>query len=282
MNKIESTDEALSLLTEWGFSSLLDALGTNAMCQQLLQFVQRFIPTLSIEIYYFKRSPSLQNIVDLAYLGSATDDAAQLDSFHKSGLAYIAEHSHLGTRCVDYKYILSLQSSGVHLTSVEKPESDEQREFYQQVYLNEGEMAELLSYAGILQDGVFTLTLSRHVDMARFNSQEQQQLLSLGNFLLPLLGKHYELLPAISSVKGEPYGLHQRFEHQLQREAIQLSTRERDICVCILMGMSASEIGLSLGIATSSVVTYKQRAFSKLGVTNQQALFSWCFLSRGW
>lgn len=274
----EDIDATMRQLAALGLAELLGALGSDAMCQQLLAFVQRFISTPSLELYFFQRSPSLQNIVDVAYLGSATEESASLETFHESGRAYVADHSHLGRHCVDYQYILSLRSSGVHLTSVEKPDSEEQRQFYQQVYFDDGSIAELISYAGMIDERVFTLTLSRDVDMPRFSTQEHERLLQLGNILLPLLSKHYELLPAISSVKREPYGLRQRFEQQLQRAAIQLSARESDICVCILMGMSAADIATRLSIAPSSVVTYKQRAFAKLGVANQQALFDWCFL----
>ncbi|MEX6503795.1 helix-turn-helix transcriptional regulator [Pseudomonas zhanjiangensis] len=279
--RLDDIDDAMRQLAALGLADLLGALGTDALCQQLLAFMQKFIATPSLELFFFRRSPSLQSIVDVAYLGSATDESASLETFHESGRAYVADHSLLGRHCVDYQYILALRSCGVHLTSVEQPDSEEQRRFYQEVYFDDGSIAELISYAGMIDERVFTLTLSRDVDMPRFTAQEHEHLLQLGNILLPLLSKHYELLPAITSVKREPYGLRQRFEQLLQQDAVQLSARECDICVCILMGMSAADIATHLGIAPSSVVTYKQRAFAKLGVSNQQALFDWCFLPHG-
>ncbi len=279
--RVDEIDGAIGQLTALGLADLLHALGSDQMCQQLLRFMQRFIPTPSLELYFFRRSPSLQSIVDVAYLGSVTEENHALETFHESGRAYVADHSRLSRYCVDYRYILSLRSSGVHLTSLEKPDSEEVRRFYQEVYFDEGSIAEFISYAGMVDERVFTLTLSRDLGMPRFSAAEHERLLQLGNILLPLLNKHFELLPAISSIKREPYGLRQRFEQQLARDAIQLSTRECDICVCILMGMSAADIATRLGIASSSVVTYKQRAFAKLGVGNQQALFDWCFLPHG-
>ncbi len=51
---------------------------------------------------------------------------------------------------------------------------------------------------------------------------------------------------------------------------------ERDVAVCahIVAGFSAEGSALDLGISPHSVVTYRRRAFAKLGIPMQKDLFS--------
>ena len=55
-----------------------------------------------------------------------------------------------------------------------------------------------------------------------------------------------------------------------------LTTRESEICERILIGYTSTGISLDLGIATSSVNTYRRRAYEKLGIATQNELFSLC------
>ncbi len=52
-----------------------------------------------------------------------------------------------------------------------------------------------------------------------------------------------------------------------------LSQRERQVVDTILAGHSAKQAGRTLGLSPTSVATYRQRAFAKLGVRRQVELF---------
>ncbi|MES2719067.1 MAG: helix-turn-helix transcriptional regulator [Pseudomonadota bacterium] len=52
-----------------------------------------------------------------------------------------------------------------------------------------------------------------------------------------------------------------------------LSTRERQVITAILAGHSAKQAGRALGLSPTSVATYRERAFGKLGVRRQAELF---------
>lgn len=52
-----------------------------------------------------------------------------------------------------------------------------------------------------------------------------------------------------------------------------LSARERQVVDAILAGHSAKQAGRALGLSPTSVATYRQRAFAKLGVRRQVELF---------
>jgi DNA-binding CsgD family transcriptional regulator len=53
-----------------------------------------------------------------------------------------------------------------------------------------------------------------------------------------------------------------------------LSEREAAVCARIAAGCSAEGIGLDPGVSTHSVVTYRRRAFQKLGIATQKELFA--------
>ncbi len=53
-----------------------------------------------------------------------------------------------------------------------------------------------------------------------------------------------------------------------------LTEREREVCFRILLGYSSEAIALHLGVATSTIITYRKRAYEKLGIVSQNELFS--------
>jgi DNA-binding CsgD family transcriptional regulator len=53
-----------------------------------------------------------------------------------------------------------------------------------------------------------------------------------------------------------------------------LTSRERDVCTRILLGLSSEAIAGELGVSLNSVLTYRRRAYQRLGITSQNELFS--------
>jgi DNA-binding NarL/FixJ family response regulator len=55
-----------------------------------------------------------------------------------------------------------------------------------------------------------------------------------------------------------------------------LTVREAMVLSRILKGLQTEGIALDLNVKPASVVTFKQRAFGKLGITTQAELFARC------
>ncbi|WP_212524503.1 helix-turn-helix transcriptional regulator [Actibacterium sp. MT2.3-13A] len=55
-----------------------------------------------------------------------------------------------------------------------------------------------------------------------------------------------------------------------------LSSREREVCLGILAGKKTEAIAGEMGVAPSSVVTFRRRAYAKLGISSRGALFQLC------
>ena len=58
-----------------------------------------------------------------------------------------------------------------------------------------------------------------------------------------------------------------------------LTARESEVCERILVGFTSTGIALDLGIAESSVNTYRRRSYEKLGIASQNELFSLCIFA---
>ena len=86
----------------------------------------------------------------------------------------------------------------------------------------------------------------------------------LSDPLLPILGRlallHFERREA----SGVPDAL------------MALSERERAVCLGVLAGQKAEVIAHDLGVAPTSVVTYRRRAYDKLGISSRAELFAIC------
>ncbi len=61
---------------------------------------------------------------------------------------------------------------------------------------------------------------------------------------------------------------------KLAEQYPQLTGRERLVCGYTLAGYTAEAIGLILGVGMSTIITYRRRAYSRLGVCNANQLIA--------
>lgn len=67
-----------------------------------------------------------------------------------------------------------------------------------------------------------------------------------------------------------------RPEHSFPEPLAVLSDRERAVCLGMLAGKKAEQIAADLDVAPSSVITYRRRAYAKLGINSRGSLFAIC------
>lgn len=84
---------------------------------------------------------------------------------------------------------------------------------------------------------------------------DEAGLLPLANVALSILAK-----------EGQPFlPLVDRIEHKLALRFPQLTARERQVCARTIAGWSAEQSAANLGIRPGTVITYRQRAYQRLG-----------------
>jgi DNA-binding CsgD family transcriptional regulator len=109
------------------------------------------------------------------------------------------------------------------------------------------------------------LNLYRAKSHGRFSDAQIDTIVEASNILFALVTKHYDL------------GQHEEPAADAARRRLllvepTLSPRELDVCVGIVCGQTSEAIALSLGLSLNTVLTYRKRAYSRLGISTQNEL----------
>lgn len=92
--------------------------------------------------------------------------------------------------------------------------------------------------------------------------------------LLSLISKHIDMLDREERLSSSISSLAE-IEGRIAAAPEQLSQREADVCARILYGLSTIGTALDLGIGEESVMTYRKRAYRRLGIASQRELLCW-------
>ncbi len=128
--------------------------------------------------------------------------------------------------------------------------------------------------------GGYALNLYRNREHGPFTEGEAARVQEHASLLAACCVKHDRLRQAQAAgteVADRVDALGDRILH-LQRG---LSRREFAVAARVLAGMTSEGIAADLGIGLQSVLTYRKRAYAKLGVCGQRELFSLALLPQG-
>jgi DNA-binding CsgD family transcriptional regulator len=95
-----------------------------------------------------------------------------------------------------------------------------------------------------------------------------QQVVDFGLLVAPFLRRRAAFPSAIKSMER----VDDRLDRRLQRRFPLLTPRERRVCALTMIGKSSGEIATTLGIRPGTVLTYRRRAYERLGVSSAAAL----------
>jgi DNA-binding CsgD family transcriptional regulator len=115
-------------------------------------------------------------------------------------------------------------------------------------------------------DETLRLNLYRSAQRGRFVVADFAAVLECADVMFALLAKH----DAQHAVAGGSEA--DLFARRLRQLMPQLSRRELDVCVGIMQGRSSEAIALELGISVNTVLTYRKRAYVRLGITSHNEL----------
>jgi len=132
-------------------------------------------------------------------------------------------------------------------------------------------------YTGVGLHDRFSLLAARHGETLRLNfyracpaggfgEAEIDHILLNADLLMALVAKHDTLAPMREGDAAAS------FRRRLDRLARPMPRREREICALIAAGMSSEGIALDLGLSVNTVLTYRKRAYARLGISSQNEL----------
>jgi DNA-binding CsgD family transcriptional regulator len=106
------------------------------------------------------------------------------------------------------------------------------------------------------------MNLARHKKDGYFTDTELTNIVGLAGLALPMLALNRSHAEGVASVTVA--ALETRFEML----SVRLSPRERQVCARAVIGLSVEATGLDLEIGKASVLTYRRRAYERLGVNS--------------
>ena len=123
-------------------------------------------------------------------------------------------------------------------------------------------IAERISLCETRSDGIMR---ANFYHARGFTPEQKTAIADAAGLLMPLLWRH---------AKGRDRVLRtfEDFDIRLEEVAPALTERERQVCALIAIGVSSEGIALRLGISINTVLTYRKRAYTRLGITSQNEL----------
>jgi DNA-binding CsgD family transcriptional regulator len=124
------------------------------------------------------------------------------------------------------------------------------------------EDAGIIERVSVVQRGVDAwrgISIARHTSHGYCSDDEIRSLIGLACLALPML-------PLNRTQKPRPRLTVTQLETRFADRYTTLTSRERQVCARAAMGMSVEATAQELGIAKTSVLTYRQRAYQRLSV----------------
>ncbi|MCB6183320.1 helix-turn-helix transcriptional regulator [Leeia sp. TBRC 13508] len=263
MSSTESTINELSLLAAAPqLGQLLSALDRPIFLDRLFDWLSGYLPHQQMNLYRYVRPTRGEPVsaVEVLYWSSKAEslgDYPQLQAYvgkywHEDPALDVIQH--LAEPCL---FVASTDQLGEAFLNACYPGGASQD-------------CDLLCEWG---DDVLLLALYRLDGACRFTMQELAVLRQLWAMISPMLVQHLQCCQREPVMLTE--GLSLRFEQKLLRQRIQLSPKEYQTCLLLLSGQKLPAIAHELAVTANTARTYQQRAFQKLGVSNQAAFFAW-------
>ena len=107
----------------------------------------------------------------------------------------------------------------------------------------------------------------RRRERGPFCGGDVQRIAECADLLLAFLGRHAPIDAHASALT-----LRRKFQTRLETSFEGITPREAEVCAAIAVGMSSEAIALTLGISLNTVLTYRKRAYARLGICSQNEL----------
>ncbi len=235
-------------------AGIIDELGQPGFPRVLLGRVSPLVPAASFSVYQIGsgRTPRL--------FMSATHGVP--DCTHDCWRAYLS-----GPHRTDRSFAAAAAEPGIllcHVDAAEVPPEHRAR-----VYEAHG-MAERISAVRREADGaLFALNLYRHQHQHPFTDTQVAAFEAMAPALVALARKHVALTPDRRDDRTVDH-----WRGRLAALDAGLTAREIDVCARLLRGMTQEGVAADLRLGLTTVKTYRNRAFARLGIHFRNELFA--------
>ncbi|PPQ19020.1 LuxR family transcriptional regulator [Bradyrhizobium sp. AC87j1] len=135
---------------------------------------------------------------------------------------------------------------------------------YRKIFFHDSGIVDKCATAIWTGDTCFYVNFYRITSQGRFSAAQRQRLQAIAPAIGASIARHFQekLAPDLSTLFATRAPLSN------------LTPREQEVCRRILLGFSSEAISQGLGISLHSTLTYRKRAYQRLGISSQNELFS--------
>lgn len=229
------------------YEKLLDAVDTDAFGPTLLDSLLQL--TAGVRRLYLFESTSLdQNHLQYYFCEPYVEELFPTYSKRYLGQDPIREAYRAAPMCSDV--VLQRIQPG----DISSPA-------FRQQFFETGGIVERISIVQKGQHAWRGMSVARHESQGCVSDDELNTLLSLAFLALPMIPRHQR--------RRQHGNLSiEQVETRFAQRYSQLTGRERQVCARAVVGMTIEATALDLGIAKTSVLTYRQRAYLRLNVNS--------------
>ena len=236
---------------------LIDALGSPAFVPSLFSAMRGIVGCEHVTAFAWPEggAPRLLYAADAGGVGAARAAASRyLSGYWPDDPANRMASATLGDNGL-----------ALRLLATDLPTGGYRRECYTTLGLVD--RFSVLRCAGL---GQVRMNFYRARTAGRFSDDDMDRIIEAAPVLLALLMQNEPPPAALPTAAAA-------MDARLRQACPVMSMRERQVCVGIGRGLTSEAISLDLGIALNSVLTYRKRAYAKLGISSQNELMRLAF-----
>jgi len=139
---------------------------------------------------------------------------------------------------------------------------------YRKIFFKDSGIVDKFATAIWVDDTCFYVNFYRIAAQGRFSGAELDRLQGLAPTIGASVARHFQ--------QGATSAPDQNLAALFATHAplADLTRREQEVCRRILLGLSSESISQELGISLHSTLTYRKRAYDRLGISSQNQLFA--------
>jgi DNA-binding CsgD family transcriptional regulator len=255
------------LAKEWlqSITEISRCIGLAEFEQPLFQFLNEFLLIDHFAVFTYSEHSGAGHLFTKSIMPA--DEAAELAK------DYVTEYHQ---RDPHFKQTRD-QDSGID--AVHPNLNDEYDTEYRDHFFIQHDLVDKLSITRKTDDYYIYCNFYRIGKSGKFTDEEAELFDSILPLLTNLIACHFKIL-RLQGNDDEDVPTARSLVHSVISRKIKpfdkLTARESEVCERILVGFTSTGISLDLGIAESSVNTYRRRAYEKLGIATQNELFALC------
>ncbi|EJN15247.1 DNA-binding protein with HTH domain containing protein [Bradyrhizobium sp. YR681] len=137
---------------------------------------------------------------------------------------------------------------------------------YRKIFFNDSDIVDKCATAIWTGDTCFYVNFYRITSQGRFGDAERARLQAIAPAIGASVARHFQQTATLDQ------NLAALFATRAPLSA--LTPREQEVCRRIMLGFSSEAISQALGISVHSTLTYRKRAYQRLGISAQNELFA--------